>query len=266
MCAALSEKPSVLLITSTPRAHQGILTALQQQGFSVGVATDGESGYQKAQLILPRLILLDSSTPSIPALSLVRMLNGLSTTSSIPIIYLASVQSYKGGSGALQAGAIDYLSCPYQTEELLARIQIHIRLSEGASSEIRHAHSQLSHSLPQESGQHMEDQMLVHATDGVIRENLSSPLTQKALAHQLQVSERRLVSAFKRCLDIRPSEYISQQRLKRAERLISTTTLSFSVIADELGYSSAANFSTAFKKYKGVSPRQFRKQPEIKMD
>ena len=261
MCAALSEKASVLLITRTPRDHQAILAILQQQKFCMTIETDGESGYQKAQLTQPNLILLDSATPRIPTLALVRMLSGLSATAHIPIIYLENSATSHGGTAALQAGAIDYLSCPYQAEELLERIQIHIRLSHGTSFEPDDELKTALQRLHQTSGRQMEDQILLQTATGMIKENLKTPLTQKALADWLQVPERRLVAVFMKCLNVRPHEYISDQRLQLAERLISTTTLSLTLIAEELGFSSLANFSTAFKKYKGISPREFRKQP-----
>ena len=258
MCAASNKKLSVLLIAKAPRAHQTILSILQQLGFNIIIATDGAAGYQKTQLMLPSLIMLDSTTSGIPPLSLIRMLRGLSATAGIPIIYLANDSCKEECISALQAGAIDSLPCPYQAEELLARIQIHISLSKGGVSE---PEQKLTFNSPQNSGCSIGDQVLVHAADGVIQTHLNSPLTQKSLAIMLQVSERRLATAFVRSLGIRASEYIGQQRLKRAEHLISSTTLSLALIAEELGYSSPANFSTAFKKYKGISPRQFRKLP-----
>ena len=262
MCAALNEKLSVLLIAEAPRTHQAILTLLQDQGFSVGIATDGDSAYQKSQLMVPDLILLDSAVPRVPALSLVRKLRGLSATSGIPIIYLANGYFPEGGAAALRAGAVDYLSFPYLAEELLERIQIHIRLSNGVVSERLHDRPSNGSAPIAASGTQMEDQMLTQAADGAIRESLHAPLTQKALASMLQVSERRLATAFMRRWGVLPPEYIRRQRLKKAERLISTTTLSLALIAEELGFSSPANFSTAFKKYKGVSPLQFRKSPK----
>jgi len=258
---ALNENPSVLLITNKPREHHAVLNILQQHKFCVGIETSGEAGYQKAQLKQPSLILLDSMTPKIPTLTLVRMLNSLAATSRIPIIYLGNSAGPQGGAAALQAGANDYLSCPYQPEELLERIQIHIRLSHGLSSAAKEKQT-ISHLFPsQASGKQMEDQALIHAADGIIQENLRTPLTQKALANLLQVPECRLVAVFKQCFAMSPHEYISRQRLEKAEQLISTTTLSLAVIAEELGFSSPANFSTAFKKYKGISPRQFRRNP-----
>ena len=257
-----NEKPSILLIANDPKIHQPILGILTRQGFPIGIATDGESGYQKAQLTLPGLILLDASIQTFTGLCLVHMLRGLPATSSIPIIYLAPSRSSQECISALQAGSVDYLSYPYQAEELAARIQIHLRhpSQAHATTHNRRMTDRLA-ARRRASGTEREDQMLIYAVDRAIRGGLKDSLTQKALADMLQVSERRLTSAFTRSAGIRLAEYIRQQRLKQAERLISTTTLSLATIAEELGFSSPANFSTAFKRHKGITPREFRNQP-----
>jgi len=100
---------------------------------------------------------------------------------------------------------------------------------------------------------------LVVAARRIIFQRLSMPPRASDLARELGVSERRLTRAFEQCLGMTVPGFIRLKRMRRAEYLLSHSALSIISIAEELGFSSAANFSTAFKEYSGQAPSAFRR-------
>jgi YesN/AraC family two-component response regulator len=91
-----------------------------------------------------------------------------------------------------------------------------------------------------------------------IDEDLSSPLSTKALAEQLGVSLGYLSSIFKSATGQTVTDYILTRRMEYAEYLLSTSRLQVQTIATHCGIIDTQYFSKLFKKYKGVSPIQFR--------
>jgi len=73
------------------------------------------------------------------------------------------------------------------------------------------------------------------------------------------VNERRLLRAFHRHLGMTPTDYLREQRMRAARRLLDETTLSITAIAAEVGFSSAANFTTAFRGHMGHTPSDYRR-------
>lgn len=103
------------------------------------------------------------------------------------------------------------------------------------------------------------DRVLLRAATQIIHESLAEPLRSNELAKRLGVSERRLMRAFEKRLGMSLADFIRQRRMLRAEYLLLHSPLSMVAIADEVGFSSPANFSTAFREYSGKSPSVFRK-------
>jgi transcriptional regulator GlxA family with amidase domain len=107
-----------------------------------------------------------------------------------------------------------------------------------------------------------ETSMLIHAIQKTIEANLGSPPSQKELCDMFKISRRKIMNIFQRNFGLSVSSYIRLQRMYRAEYLLRTTALKIDVIATDLGFSSPANFSTAFKTYAGVAPGKFRQAIE----
>lgn len=103
------------------------------------------------------------------------------------------------------------------------------------------------------------DQIVVRAASRIVLGQLDNPPGTAELASMVSVSERRLMRAFDNCLDQSLFEFVRSARMHKAARLLSQTTLTILDVAAEVGYSSAANFSTAFKEFWGKAPSVFRK-------
>ncbi|MGE8521101.1 MAG: helix-turn-helix domain-containing protein [Alcaligenes faecalis] len=253
------QKIRILLISNNTRQHEQLLQSLLAGAFRVSVAADGVQGYTKAQLTLPELILLDKQLTGIDALSLTHMLQGLKATAPIPIIILDSRMdgSSEECVAFLKAGAVDYIGNPYAVDEIKERINVPLRCPKQMTPAV------ISGKTPsQRPSTTAETSMLIHAIQKTIDANLGSPPSQKELCDMFKISRRKIMNIFQRNFGLSVSSYIRLQRMYRAEYLLKTTALKIDVIATDLGFSSPANFSTAFKAYAGVAPGKFRQAIE----
>lgn len=149
----------------------------------------------------------------------------------------------------LRDGGVDYILKPFESEEVIARIRIHLGLK--AREPLDDAWLSVEHLN--------EEEVLVRAAQGQLLANLSQTPRLEELAEQLGVSEKRLSRAFRRCLDMTVFQYLRNERMRTAQRLLTQTSLSMVAISEEVGFTSAANFSTAFREHTGVSPSDYRR-------
>ena len=78
------------------------------------------------------------------------------------------------------------------------------------------------------------------------------------LAHSLGYTKYYLSTCFKKELGISISEYLTKRRISYAKTLLETSYLDIQTISDDLNFSTPSHFSSVFKKYTGLTPRQYR--------
>jgi len=115
----------ILLIEDDPAIQLGVEEYLSSQGYTVAVSSDGKQGYEIALKDEPDLILLDVNLPSINGLQVCRMLREKDFRN--PIIMLTSMADQVDKIVGLEVGADDYVTKPFDSRELLARIRAHLK-------------------------------------------------------------------------------------------------------------------------------------------
>lgn len=101
---------------------------LQQAGYKVRPALDGEVALKSIKSTPPDLILLDIRMPGMDGYEVCRKLKRDEQTREIPVIFISALQDMEDKLAAFQAGGVDYVSKPFQMEEVLARVQAHLKL------------------------------------------------------------------------------------------------------------------------------------------
>ncbi|WP_017716949.1 sensor histidine kinase [Kamptonema formosum] len=119
---------AILIVDDTP-ANLSLLSAvLNQAGFGVRVARDGESAIRKVQYDPPALILLDVMMPGIDGFETCRRLKANEATKDIPVIFMTALSETVDKVKGFSMGAVDYITKPFQQEEVLARINAHVKM------------------------------------------------------------------------------------------------------------------------------------------
>ncbi len=119
---------TILIVDDVPANLAIAVDYLEANKFQVMVAQDGEEGIERAQLVHPDLILLDVMMPGIDGFETCRRLKMDAGTRDIPIIFMTALADTSNKVEGFAAGAVDYISKPFQIEELLARIKTHLAL------------------------------------------------------------------------------------------------------------------------------------------
>ena len=101
---------------------------LHDSGCKVLVATDGRSALEKLQKNSPDLILLDVMMPGIDGFEICSRLKAWEKTQDIPVIFTTALADALDKVKGLNLGAVDYITKPFQKEEVIARINVHLRL------------------------------------------------------------------------------------------------------------------------------------------
>jgi len=135
---------------------------------------------------------------------------------------------------------------------VLARVRIHLARSAGAPDAATAAASPRARLNT--------DQVLVNAAIRVLNNQLSANHTLEQLARMVGTNEKRLSRAFKEQLGKTVFEFLREERLRVAERLLADTSLRISDVAEEVGFSSSANFATAFREHCGITPTAYRER------
>lgn len=103
-----------------------------------------------------------------------------------------------------------------------------------------------------------DEERIFYARD-LLLTHAQNPLSLSELARKAGINEFKLKSGFKKVFDNTVFGYLSDYRLDQARQLVREGQLSFTEIADELGYSSLQHFSNAFRKKFGISPREVKR-------
>src|SRR5512137_2750661 len=120
----------ILVVDDTTANLQLLMNLLTEQGYTVYPASDGELALEFVRSILPDLILLDIRMPGMDGYEVCRRLKAAERTRSIPIIFISILEDERDKVQGFQAGAVDYITKPFQPEEVLARVRTHLRLRE----------------------------------------------------------------------------------------------------------------------------------------
>jgi diguanylate cyclase (GGDEF)-like protein len=105
-----------------------LFSFLRESGFKVLVAKDGESAIEKLKEVSPDIILLDVMMPGIDGFETCYRLKASAATKDIPVIFMSALTDRVDKVRGLSMGAVDYITKPFQQEEVLARVQLHLRL------------------------------------------------------------------------------------------------------------------------------------------
>ena len=120
----------ILVIDDLPENVFILQDRLENEGYEVIVAYDGNSGIEKAHTHLPDLILLDVMMPDITGFEVCKILVNDEKTKHIPIILVTAKAGSVDTKEGLEAGAFDYIKKPFNRVELFARVKSALKLSE----------------------------------------------------------------------------------------------------------------------------------------
>ncbi len=122
----------VLIVDDVPDNVAVLHDALDEAGYTVLVALDGESALRRAQQALPDVVLLDAVMPGMDGFDVARQLKAHPATAAIPIVFMTGLTDTEHLEAALAAGGVDYVTKPVKPREVMARMGVHINTARKA--------------------------------------------------------------------------------------------------------------------------------------
>ncbi len=132
-------RDTVLVVDDTPETLGFLTDTLDHAGFTVLIATDGESALQLVEQITPDLVLMDAVMPGMNGFETCRRLKQRRMLSHMPVIFMTGLSQTEHVVEGLAAGGVDYVTKPIVIDELLARIRVHLanaRIANGSRAAI----------------------------------------------------------------------------------------------------------------------------------
>ncbi|WP_442945299.1 hybrid sensor histidine kinase/response regulator [Nostoc sp.] len=129
MADSLSKPIHILLVDDNPNNLKVLSEMIQGYGWKALMATNGESAIEQTEYALPDLILLDVMMPGIDGFETCRRLKANPITQNIPVIFMTALSDSKDKVKGLEIGAVDYVTKPFQQEEVIARLKLHLKIS-----------------------------------------------------------------------------------------------------------------------------------------
>lgn len=240
----------LLLIDDSQTDLRLLVDMMTARHMRVSVAFDGERGYQQAVLQQPSLILLDVRMPVMDGFATCRRLKANPATQTIPVIFLTAANDLEERLEGFALGAVDYIGKPFNEEEVLARVGVHLQLMP-------------KRTLAEPSGAAdgaTRDDVLVQAAQKILNELIAAPPSLEELALMLGTNRRQINRSFQICCGQPVFGWLREERLRQAHHLICRTDTPISLIGEHLGYSTPANFAKAFRDRFGFPPSDLRRK------
>jgi signal transduction histidine kinase/DNA-binding response OmpR family regulator len=246
-------KNIVLVVEDSADMREYIKGALEPD-YQLVEAANGREGIEVAAKIIPDIIISDIIMPEVDGLELCRKLKSDVKTCHIPVIMLTAKASEESVVRGLETGADDYITKPFNTRILCARVKNLIDLR-------RHLQLTLEREMvlqPEKVAVSPIDRDFITDLQRVIEENLSDPdFNVDRLGKKLYMSSATVYRKIQALSGKPPTAYIRSYRLKRAAQLLGSGFGSVTDVAFEVGFSSPSYFTDCFKKQFHCLPSSF---------
>lgn len=232
----------ILIVEDMPDELRMLARFIGDAGARVLMAVQGIEALRLAQLMRPDVVLLDVQLPPPNGFAVCRALQEHPETCNIPVLFVSGMMEEDAKLKGFSAGGRDFITKPFTAAELVARVSLHAGLSR-----------RLNNSRTEVGTPRWLTLVLQR-----LQASLAEPPDIELLAKEAGTTPHRLKEAFRIQLQTTPSAFIRESRLKEAAWQMNETSRSVAEVGAALGYSSPANFATAFRERYGTSPLQYR--------
>ena len=151
---------------------------LQAYSFEILIARNGEDGLESAQIARPNLILLDIQMPGLDGFEVCRRLKANPDTTHIPIIFMTALSDTNDKVRGLELGAVDYVTKPIESSELLARVNTHLQL-QALQKQLQQSNAQLEEKVRERTAV-LQEEIVLRKKQEAEKEALFQTMSQQS--------------------------------------------------------------------------------------
>lgn len=249
---------TILVVDDNPDLTDFLKKSLGEYFKRIVIASDGVEALQLIKNHAPDIIVSDVMMPRMNGYELCKNIKEDITISHIPIILLTARDDKQSQLSGYKNGADGYLTKPFEIEMLMEIVRN--RLKNRESTKKRYLNAGLIPAA-EESTFSQADETFLLKLNQIIQENLdSSSLDVTFICKEIGMSRASLYNKLKALTDMGANDYINKFRMEKAITLITGTEMSFTEIAEKVGFTTSRYFSTAFKQYTGETPTQYKEK------
>lgn len=222
----------------------------------VGTGENGEKALEEISRLLPDIVITDIRMACMNGLELIDKCRNANL--NIQFIIISGYNEFEYAQKAMKLEVLDYILKPIDDEELHQAIIKAIRRLEESSEKRRN---------DQENGtgdwklriNYDEKNLNAYLRQALeyVQEKYNQDLSVRIIAGFLNISESYLAKLFKVELNLTFLEYLTRVRIRKAVELMKDKNMPIYEIAERVGYKDYRHFSTIFKKYMGVGPKEY---------
>lgn len=249
-----NDKRPLLLLVEDNDDVRTFIRDLMQPTYRVLESENGRRGLTIAQNQLPDLIISDWMMPGMDGIELCHQLKIDERTSHIPFVLLTALSSQDERLKGLETGADEYLTKPFDSRELLIRVQNlitnRLKLHERFSRDVR--------VQPKDITITSADEKFLLRILTIVEDNLGNPdFSVEQFGREVGMSRMQLHRKLVGLTGQAASDFIRIMRLKRAAQLLDAQTGSISEIAYSVGFNSLSYFAKCFREQFGMLPTEY---------
>ena len=259
----LNTTKKTILVVEDNFELQKFLQDLLLEQYNVILAENGKEGYYLAKNNLPDLIISDVMMPEMDGIEMSDELSKNNLTKHIPIILLTAKNSTQAKITGLKTGAIEYINKPFNSNELLLKINNIIAAKDSIISKYR---KELINS-PKLKIEKSQDELFLESLNKIVNERLNdSNFKVDELADKLNMSHSSLYRKCSSLTGLSLIDYIRQTRLNKAAILLAKYRYNISEVAYMVGFNNPKYFSKSFKIQFKSTPKTFKNKANASKD
>ncbi|MDR3220383.1 MAG: response regulator [Dysgonamonadaceae bacterium] len=231
--------------------------------YTVWTAENGEKGLEILKQDAPDLIITDIMMPDVDGITLTKQIKQNKHTMHIPLVILSAKNTGADTIAGIESGADAYISKPFDIHYLKTVVK-HLLESK---KKIETYYTTSASAFNFAGGQliEKEDKNFLQKATEIIMDNLgNNNFTPDDLAKAMQTGPRKLYRKFNELELLPPKDYIKEQRIQYASRLLLTTTLTVEEIMYRCGFVNRSHFYKEFSKRMNQTPKEYRKSNKSK--
>ncbi|MCD4723868.1 MAG: response regulator [Bacteroidales bacterium] len=253
-------KPIILVVEDNADLRDYIHGFLDES-YQVMESGDGEAGLQQAIEAVPDLIISDVMMPKMDGYQLCQKLKTDERTSHIPLILLTARAGTESRIEGLETGADDFITKPFDSQELLVRINNLIEQRRILTEKLiirAHNNGIIQWSQLSDTGITSMEQQFLQKAGRVVEDHLSDPdFKMDMFSKEMALSHSQLYRKLNALINQSPNEFIRTTRLQKAAHLLAKKSANVSEIALEVGFNNPSYFAECFRKQFGVLPSKY---------
>ena len=252
------DKRRMVLVVDDNEDMRTFLSNILGSEYRVKTARDGMEAIEEIEREIPDVVVTDLMMPNMDGLDLTKHLKQSADLNHVPIVLLSAKSAIESRLQAMQEGADDYVTKPFEPSYLRARIKNLIKQRQILEASYRQRLMRLE---PQKTDSDLKgDSFLAKLLDIMDKQMDNNTLTVDELVEDMGMGRTVFFNKLKSLTGLSPVEFIREMRIKRAAQLLEQKQYNITEVTYMVGMNDSRYFAKCFKATYGMTPSEYRKQ------